>query len=195
MTNDTNLARESHIPSKASNRIRIAAKDSSLVVYVFDYTDRPYSIGFRGCSNKPLWHGRHKSNEDRQKYVAKWFSSIAASEKTHNDYKAKNREQRKAAHTLKVGDILYTSWGYEQTNVGWYQVTKIVTDKTVEIRKIAGDYDESNGWLSGKTMPKKDHFVGDAFRKRVSSRNTIAIDSYATAYLWEGQPVHWSGYA
>ena len=52
-----------------------------------------------------------------------------------------------AAHHYKVGDILYNSWGYNQTNVDWYQVIK-VKPKSIVIHPIAGDYKET-GFLSG----------------------------------------------
>ena len=40
-----------------------------------------------------------------------------------------------APHTLAVGDILYSSWGYSMTIVNWYQVIA-VTPKMVTVAEI-----------------------------------------------------------
>ena len=40
-----------------------------------------------------------------------------------------------APHDLKVGDILYSSWGYDQTNIDFYQVTAVGVH-SVKIREI-----------------------------------------------------------
>ena len=37
---------------------------------------------------------------------------------------------------VKIGDIFYSSWGYDQTNIDYYMVTKIIGKTFVEIQKI-----------------------------------------------------------
>lgn len=41
-------------------------------------------------------------------------------------------------HDYKPGDVLSAVWGYEQTNVDYYEVTAI-TPGTVTVRKIASE--------------------------------------------------------
>ncbi len=38
--------------------------------------------------------------------------------------------------TISVGDIFVSSWGYEQTNVTFYQVLSVHGKKTVTVREI-----------------------------------------------------------
>ena len=40
-------------------------------------------------------------------------------------------------HPLQIGSILYTSWGYEQTNIDFYQVIELIGTSTVVLREIA----------------------------------------------------------
>lgn len=53
----------------------------------------------------------------------------------HKKSVAERRAARSGGHSLKVGDILCASWGYEQTNVDYYKVTK-TTKCTVDLVKI-----------------------------------------------------------
>lgn len=64
---------------------------------------------------------------------------------------------------FKVGQIFYDSWGYEQTNIDFYQVIE-VKPKSVVIREIKGDrkYDASFQSMSGKVFPLKDQFADDS---------------------------------
>jgi len=86
------------------------------------------------------------------------------------DYKEKQKQQRKidnekARGSLKVGDLMYDSWGYDQTNVDFYQVTK-VKGASVWLRPIAGEsVDGSQGNMSDNVKPVKDRFIGEEFRK------------------------------
>jgi hypothetical protein len=47
----------------------------------------------------------------------------------------KERAARAAGHGFKVGDLLYRSWGYDQTNVDFAQVVRVSGDR-VEVREI-----------------------------------------------------------
>jgi hypothetical protein len=38
--------------------------------------------------------------------------------------------------TVSVGDVFVSSWGYEQTNVTFYQVLSVHGKKTVTVREI-----------------------------------------------------------
>lgn len=64
----------------------------------------------------------------------------------------------------KPGDLFYTSWGYEQTNIDFYQVVR-VTRCTMVIREIGNIYPDGYGW-TGKTLPARDKFKGDTLTVR-----------------------------
>jgi hypothetical protein len=66
-----------------------------------------------------------------------------------------------ANHDIVVGDIFEYSWGYDQTNVDYFEVVG-VTPKTVKIRKIgAASVPDSEGFMSDKCVPVPGKFVRD----------------------------------
>lgn len=70
---------------------------------------------------------------------------------------------------LKVGDVLYYSWGWEQTNIDYFQVvSKSVA--SVVLREIAKRIDADGPMaMSGKAYPCPGEFVGEPFRKLVQA--------------------------
>ena len=84
----------------------------------------------------------------------------------HDEAVARSSEEFR--RSLRVGDILYSSWGWEQTNIDFYQV--------------------------GTTVPLPDVFKGKTHTHRLS-KNYIRIDSCRTAWKWGGQPLRCSWYA
>tara|TARA_R110000764_G_scaffold9008_2_gene29480 strand:+ start:1576 stop:1917 length:342 start_codon:yes stop_codon:yes gene_type:complete len=96
--------------------------------------------------------------------------------------------------TVKVGTILYSSWGYDQTNIDYYMITKIVGKTFVEIQHIESKLDESKSTAycdavipykvlnpAARTMRKK---------VRVDSYGDVSLrlNTYSNAWLWDGQP-------
>ena len=201
------LVRESFIPTGA---IKVTAKDSESVVYLKDHTregwsTKYYAVGFAGKAIKPTFNYWFKSEDKRTAYVADWFKAQAAN-KTRKQAK---QEERKASlskpHNLNVGDILRASWGYEQTNIDYYQVTALVGIRTVEIRKIGCESIETMA-MQGESVPCKNAFIGKPMRKQVSTydNQSVKIESFAYAHLMvptmvAGIPVyrpsHWTAYA
>lgn len=96
---------------------------------------------------------------------------------------------------LQVGDIIYYSWGYDQTNVDFFQVIK-TTAKSATIRPIKGKTIE-NGFMSGNTTAIKGAFDGDAITKRIKEHNgeQFFVFDYGIGRLWDGRPVSCSWYA
>jgi hypothetical protein len=103
----------------------------------------------------------------------------------------------------QVGDILYTSWGYDQTNVEFFQVTRVLP-ASVEVRRIDKKYDET-GFMSGNSVPVPDKFVSDfefgdkalirRFRAAPGLGYAVRIDDVRSAWLWDGKPKYESHYA
>ena len=56
--------------------------------------------------------------------------------KKENTIKEKVATVQEYEHGYKVGDILYISWGYEQTNLDFFQVVA-ATEKTVRIVEVS----------------------------------------------------------
>jgi hypothetical protein len=93
----------------------------------------------------------------------------------------------------KVGDILYSSWGYNMTIVDFYKVIKVspsgksITLQELESETVGG----ATGW-SGHVMPSRsvDRRSQPIKNKRVSpSRDgySVKVNRSATAYKWDGK--------
>jgi hypothetical protein len=110
-----------------------------------------------------------------------------------SSWSASSAEQELAAPpTAKVGDILYTSGGYEQTNVSFYQVVA-VSGSSVSIRKLGKRAvpAESTQYETA-VVPIVGDFVGVAKTKRVQKSTyggdyKLKIDD-STAWIWDGKP-------
>lgn len=160
------------------------------VAYTYSQGGKLYAMGFGGKRSKPDFHYRFKDEVSRRKYVNEFFAGLRSQQKRKAEKQAKKRAFQ---HTLKKGDILNTSWGYDQTNVEFYQVTQVKSKKSVVIKRIGAKRVEATGPDSEMIMPVKGAFLDEpAMTKRVSEGNTIRIDKVRTAWVWSGRPVYTS---
>jgi len=182
------LSRSFYIPTGAT---KIAHKGSDAVVYT--YTNSKGEIcatAFHGTRKaKPDWRFRFTSEDARNKQIGRFFDSRAA----HIARKAEQRKKANQGHNLQVGHILSAMWGYDQTNVDYFQVTKIIGKTMVEIREI-GAVSDATGWAMGTCTPKLDNFIGEPKRRKVSN-SYVKVDRVRLASLWSGTPDRWTSYA
>ena len=99
-------------------------------------------------------------------------------------------------HTYKVGDILSSSWGYDQTNVTFYQVTR-VTKASVELGTLRSQSTPEQGFMTAYKTPLPGEFTSDKrFMRRIGDGTGIRISgNYEYAYPWDGKPERYSWYA
>lgn len=100
----------------------------------------------------------------------------------------------------KVGDYLYSTWGYEQTNVDFYKVVG-VTAKTLKIVPVKSKTDVADSSLSRYVVPtdEVDEYCvfdkkGDLKKKgymtkRINKWGYISISDHANARKWDGRSV------
>jgi hypothetical protein len=154
--------REFYIPK---NSAKVADKLSDAVAYVYTVqksngTTRAAAAMFFGEQAKPVWHHIFMSEASREKHVAESFASRRAS----LAFKAEQKAKRKASgRGLAVGDVLRSSWGYDQTNIDYYQVTALIGETMVEVRPI-GQHIEETGWCVGKCAPTPGEYTGEPMR-------------------------------
>lgn len=80
-----------------------------------------YAAVFGGKRAKPDWHYRFRSKENREKKIAEWV----AGERAHTERMAAERAERSKPHGFEPGQLFYTSWGYDQTNINYYRLEKL----------------------------------------------------------------------
>lgn len=94
---------------------------------------------------------------------------------------------------LEVGTVLVSTWGYDQTNVDFYRVTK-VTAKSVWLVPVAQKFVESTGWLSEMVTVDPDlTATGKEFRRKRRG-NSVKLTSYSWASPWSGRNVNQTHY-
>ena len=112
----------------------------------------------------------------------------------------------------KVGDILYSSWGYDQTNIEFFKVVK-VSEFSVWIQEIGKKVVEVTGWAHQNVVPvdspeyqvrnwdkeKDDWDNVNTFitkthpiqRKKIQDYGDgygVSLNSFSSAWIWDGKP-------
>jgi hypothetical protein len=157
---------------------------------------QPVARGFWGKGAKSFFNYAFKDVDSRQDYIIKFESKVIA----HEERKEDEREARKIAarkfkDSIKVGDILQDSWGYDQTNVEFY---KVIAKKgaTVTIQELSHVHVEGSGGcgMSCKVMPDLNKFYGEPITKRIAGCS-IKISSCISLTPWDGTACYKSWYA
>ena len=160
--------------------------DPEVEYYAWDENGVPYAIGFGGKRSKPDFNYRFRTAEQRDAHIERWLNN----QKAHSEYQAKRKAERAKPHTLKLGDILYTSWGYDQTNIDFYQVTKVIGKKMIEIREIGSKTVRNDGGGCDYVVAVRGSFLEGKkpMKKMAGPDNCVRIESYAHARPWDGEP-------
>lgn len=104
--------------------------------------------------------------------------------------------------TISIGDFFVASWGYEQTNITFFEVVG-KTAKSLRLREVNQDktpsldlHGHADTTAGGQAVPLQGNFRGEAFTKRYSKdRAVIMIQSYMCATPWDGRPESYTSYA
>jgi hypothetical protein len=170
MRTKVSLSREERIPAGYVEVMR----DPKLGVLVVRSPDGLIVKAFSGRSQKAAFYTRFQTVERANAYITRWFAALVEQEARREQARA----VRKAPHTLKAGDVLSGSWGYEQTNVDFYQVVETVGLRSVVLRKIESETIESGMSMQGQCVPMVGHFTGEPFRKLADGENRVKISSF-----------------
>ena len=111
--------------------------------------------------------------EQAEAYVATIKAKIDAKVKARQDRLAEKAKAREGfVNPYKVGDILYSSWGYEQTNREFYQIVA-VGNRSLKLRQIGSVSVRDTSWCSEDITPAKDKFITEEI-----NRVNLVINSY-----------------
>ena len=161
------------------------------------YNDKdgsPALIIFAGKAQNPIQE-TYQTAEKRDRCLLEFLER----RQKHLEYKTTEKIRRNAGKaeaiaSVNVGDIFYSSWGYEQTNVCFYEV--IAKNKsTATIRRIASTMTSAESWASGYCTACPGEYIDEEQKKRLiaSYGNVhIKIDVCENAYPWDGNPKFFS---
>ena len=101
-------------------------------------------------------------------------------------------------HNIKIGDIFYNSWGYDQTNIDFYQVVA-TTAKTITLRAIKSSNNDYNAYyMTGSKLPAKGNFCSDELIRKtpylMDGKWRISFE-FGAGSQWDGSPMSYSCYA
>jgi len=168
--------------------------ETDLVIYGVTTPAQFYSDGkdtvyraicFTRKSFRPRWHYTFKSEAARQSYITRDVAARTEHQATVHARRAK----RYQPHTLVVGDVLVSSWGYDQTNVDFYEVRRCVGKTEVDVAKAPSVVvSESVG--AERVIPGRAPDTAGTWRVRVNGESNSATIDRNYARQWNGQPCH-----
>lgn len=96
---------------------------------------------------------------------------------------------------LEVNDILYSSWGYDQTNIDYYKVKRLVGKTMVEVVQIESKLaDEQTSFTTNSVIPYPAAEYKKTYKRKIHTtdpeRPGVMISSFQWASLWDGNPKH-----
>jgi hypothetical protein len=173
------------IPEKSdavTDLMKISPKGTDLEIWTWNSDRGTHSLVLSPQTKKPKidW----TTSESRMQSYIK--SVIDKRRRVLERREEARKERAEFKHDLQVGDILTASWGYDQTNVNFYEVIG-VTEKSVKIREIAQKVAKS-GIGYDKVVPVPGKFIDSPMTKKVSPQGYVKIKSYIWASKWDGKP-------
>ncbi len=168
---------------------RVNPQGTDVEAFKFQQAGKWYVIGWAGKSNKPLGHYSVANEARADAIMTDWVNSRKESLRYKQQQKAEIARMRRD-HSFAVGDILYSSWGYDQTNVNFYQITAVKGQKVV-LREVKTKVVSESGYHEN-VVPAPDQFHGPPLIRMVGP-GSIKIDDVSRAYPWSGKPMYQTG--
>ena len=141
---------------------------------------------------------KFRTIQSMSEYFERWR---AAQERHENEVQAIKAAQKKAranfVNPFEVGQVFYDSWGYDQTNIDFYQVTQ-VGNKSVKIRNISQIMTRAAGYMCEYVRPDIGNFIGEEETKIISfdSKCIAHVNGYrGWLSVWDRQEIYQSHYA
>jgi hypothetical protein len=165
---------------------------------VYGYTDknnRILAVAYTGKQIKSAWHYSFAykdievAKQKRADKINEYFAGLNAWRDTKASYKA----ERNKPHDFKVGEIVYNSWGYDQTNIDYYEIVK-VSSNYVWLRRIQGNTTET-GFMCGDTTPTPGAFVNGEITQHKADASGHVNFKHGSGSRWDGRPQRCSWYA
>lgn len=151
---------------------------------------------------KILNHYVYKDFSEAFLSAEKWINNIKANIQSRQAEKEKRQKinaEVKASDFYKIGDIICNTWGWEQTNVNFYKVIKVMP-KSILIQqvysKIEEGSEESHG-MACNVLPDPDNILKDtSITLRVYANGKLSNHkSYYYMHKWSGKSEYCSWYA
>ena len=133
--------------------------------------------GFRWHRQKKLWYA--KVTDERKAFVKELQKANTEIISVSNNVsetptKANAKKQPVNKYGVKVGDMFCDIWGYEQTNVDFYQVVDLKGSTTVVLKPVKKNA-RMIGDMSYMVSPIKDDFLEGKYKTRLMTNGEETI--------------------
>ena len=133
--------------------------------------------GFRWHRQKKLWYA--KVTDERKAFVKELQKANTEIISVPNNVsetptKAKAKKKPVNKYGVKVGDMFCDIWGYEQTNVDFYQVVDLKGSTTVVLKPVKKNA-RMIGDMSYMVSPIKDDFLEGKYKTRLMTNGEETI--------------------
>ena len=96
------------------------------------------------------------------------------------------------------GNIVFASWGYDQTNIDWFKIIKRAGD-WLTLQPLKPVNNHNHGTMTGMTKPGDPDETAKPIRRKIyndgtEERGMKFQPGYGWIRAWEGQPVGYSTY-
>ena len=159
--------------------------------------------GFRWHRVKKLWYA--KRSETTLQVIAELKEGPSGTVIDNEPKPTDAGSEKENLDGVKIGDLYVASWGYEQTNLSFFQVVKISAHNAwfIEVAPEESDATWGSRTISFKTdggmlTPIRNAtFIKDQLRgdRKSTKHGTIKFAGYAYAHKYNGSGLYESWYA
>lgn len=143
-----------------------------------------HGMGFSGKRMEPDFNYAFRTADQMAKYIDQWQKGLRES--------AAEKDKRRAVRkefitTLKPGDILDGSWGYDQTQAEFWQVTGVKGNQ-VTIRKLCAELVPGS---ESRVMPRPGMFSNEYPEEtRIAQPGNYVKCEFCSLSPWDGLPAY-----
>ena len=153
------------------------------------FSEKPYSnilsklksYGFRWHKVKKVWYAKESDKVNAFVSTLSYLIQITEEEIIENNTDKLKTTVNK--YGVKVGDVFYSTWGYEQTNIDFYQVVALKGTTMATFRKIKSDA-RNIGFCSYMVKPIPNSFTekSEPFTRKINDYGNVPSCKGPTDY-------------
>lgn len=127
-----------------------------------------------------IWGYRFKNMSALIDYAEKYYKDIFERIEQKKHYKEEQKlKKARERDGVSVGDVFCYSWGWEQTNIDFYQVVEKLSNCFVMVRPIHCISIETTSWGSDRVKADIDAFSGEAEKVKLCGESFVRSCGHA----------------
>lgn len=155
---------------------RIADESGAMAweCFLYQRAGKWIALAYRGKAYKKTAHFSYPTEAHARDFIARFAEQAHAITQRQQQRAAERRAELDKPHSLTVGAVLVSSWGYDQTNVSFYEVTRVIGKRAVEVRAIAAEAHHT-GDMQGRCVPMPGQYTSAPMRRLVGHGGYVNV--------------------